>query len=726
MVLEASAMSMMAQQRQSTFLGHPVGLYFLFFTEMWERFSYYGMRALLMLYMVNHFKWTQTESASIYKWYTTLVYVTPIIGGLLADRYLGNRLAVIIGALLMAVGHFLMAFEAHSIFFAALVFLIIGNGFFKPNMSTQVGQLYPVGDERRDGAYTIFYMGINLGAFLSPLACGWLMENTRGGFHSGFALAGIGMVLGLITYLVGQPFINEVSGKVGPQEVEPLDSRPSAIGSIVGIAPFILYFAGAAMLAFGLVQALGGHYKEMAPGAISGICLLVVGWITSMVHGASRDRVLVIVVIGLFAVFFWAAFEQAGTALNLWADKTTNRFLTQPLPDATPYPTMEALPTVVPAVAGQEPVSSVFEMFMLKQNIAGEGGASSSFNPVPTAWFQSINALAIFLLAPFFAWLWLVWRISTPMKMALGIFLMGCAFFVMTAAGMAENQPCEAPLATFPATDGLRLDADGRIYVREESEKRLSGAKDPNASEEIAHAGRLIFANGKLKSTGVLPDIERDRLVAATAPVAFRAALVKARSALSEAKKSNSPLSFRLPLDESTTGFDLRYTGWNATRASYDSGSRTLTITRELADQDIKALLVAAGDPAWRTALDTIMVESSRFRVSPWWLFFCYLLATLGELCLSPVGLSMTSKLAPAKYATVLMGMWLLVSAFGNYAAGALGELYSVVPPIPYFGYTGLTLAMAALVLLVIVRKVAAMMHGADEEQPAPTGNSTP
>ena len=240
MVLEASSMSMMAQQRQSTFLGHPVGLYFLFFTEMWERFSYYGMRALLMLYMVNHFKWTQTESASIYKWYTTLVYVTPIIGGLLADRYLGNRLAVIIGALLMAVGHFLMAFEAHSIFFAALVFLIIGNGFFKPNMSTQVGQLYPVGDERRDGAYTIFYMGINLGAFLSPLACGWLMENTRGGFHSGFALAGIGMVLGLITYLVGQPFINEVSGKVGPQEVEPLDSRPSAIGSIVGIAPFIL------------------------------------------------------------------------------------------------------------------------------------------------------------------------------------------------------------------------------------------------------------------------------------------------------------------------------------------------------------------------------------------------------------------------------------------------------------------------------------------------------
>lgn len=126
-----------------TILGHPVGLYILFFTEMWERFSYYGMRALLMTYMVTYFRWSQDEASSIYKWYTSLVYVTPIIGGFLADRYLGNRWAVIIGAILMAIGHFLMAFEASSIFFAALVFLIVGNGFFKPNMTTQVGRLYP-------------------------------------------------------------------------------------------------------------------------------------------------------------------------------------------------------------------------------------------------------------------------------------------------------------------------------------------------------------------------------------------------------------------------------------------------------------------------------------------------------------------------------------------------------------------------------------------------------
>src|SRR6516164_4446570 len=148
---------------QRTFLGHPLGLYVLFFTEMWERFNYYGMRALLMLYMINYFRWSQKDASTVYKLYTSFVYVTPILGGYLADRYLGNRRAVIIGAALMAIGHFLMAFEEMPIFMGALIFLILGNGFFKPNMSTQVGRLYAANDGRRDGSYTIFYMGINLG-----------------------------------------------------------------------------------------------------------------------------------------------------------------------------------------------------------------------------------------------------------------------------------------------------------------------------------------------------------------------------------------------------------------------------------------------------------------------------------------------------------------------------------------------------------------------------------
>ena len=225
--------------KQRTFLGHPVGLYVLFFTEMWERFSYYGMRALLMLYMVNYFKWSQKDASTHYKVYTSFVYVTPILGGYLADRFLGNKRAVIIGAILMAIGHFLMAFEDYPIFLSALIFLIFGNGFFKPNMSVQVGRLYPANDGRRDGAYTIFYMGINLGALLSPVFCGWLAANTVGGYHSGFTMAGIGMLIGLCIYLFGQPLVQEIdpNQKTGvPVTVETGETAPKRAASDAVVA----------------------------------------------------------------------------------------------------------------------------------------------------------------------------------------------------------------------------------------------------------------------------------------------------------------------------------------------------------------------------------------------------------------------------------------------------------------------------------------------------------
>ena len=217
-------------RKQRNFLGHPAGLYFLFFTEMWERFSYYGMRALLVLYMVSHLiKGAQSGTShvfgfaalqhglesmfgslaiqplasQIYGIYTALVYLTPIFGGMLADRVLGQRKTVILGAILMAIGHFLMA--AESMFLLALLVLILGNGCFKPNLATQIGSLYPIGDPRRDRAYTIYYAGVNLGAFLSPLVCGTLGQVY--GWQYGFGAAGVGMVIGLALYLVGQPYL---------------------------------------------------------------------------------------------------------------------------------------------------------------------------------------------------------------------------------------------------------------------------------------------------------------------------------------------------------------------------------------------------------------------------------------------------------------------------------------------------------------------------------------
>jgi POT family proton-dependent oligopeptide transporter len=183
--------------------GHPKGLFVLFFTEMWERFSYYGMRALLVYYMVRHLMLPHSQASEIYGLYTGLVYLTPLFGGILADRVIGQRRAVIVGAVLMAIGHFMMVWE--SLFFPALAFLILGNGAFKPNISTQVGSLYAADDPRRDRAFSIFYVGINLGAFFSPLVCGTLGETY--GWHYGFGAAGVGMITGLSVYLLGSRWL---------------------------------------------------------------------------------------------------------------------------------------------------------------------------------------------------------------------------------------------------------------------------------------------------------------------------------------------------------------------------------------------------------------------------------------------------------------------------------------------------------------------------------------
>jgi proton-dependent oligopeptide transporter, POT family len=254
------------QGARADIFGHPRGLAYLFATEMWERFSYYGMRALLVLYMVKYlldpqrtanvvglapFKTmlesifgplaTQPLASQIYGFYTGLVYLTPVLGGLLADRVLGQRRTVIIGATLMAIGHFMMAFE--QLFLFALGFLILGNGAFKPNISTQVGSLYPPGDRRRDRAFSIFYVGINLGAFLAPLVCGTLGEEL--GWHYGFAAAGVGMTLGLVIYLLATPNLPKDAFAKRASLHQPLDRNAwqSIIALLLLFAPVSLFWA---------------------------------------------------------------------------------------------------------------------------------------------------------------------------------------------------------------------------------------------------------------------------------------------------------------------------------------------------------------------------------------------------------------------------------------------------------------------------------------------------
>jgi proton-dependent oligopeptide transporter, POT family len=448
--------------------GHPKGLYLLFTTEMWERMSYYGMRALLVLYMVSAsskggFGWDKTRALEIYGVYTGLVYLTPVAGGFLADRYLGQRLSVTLGGILMMLGQFVLAMPGNveALFFGGLGLLVIGNGFFKPNISTMVGGLYAPGDARRDGAFTIFYIGINVGAFLASAVCGTLGE--KFGWMYGFGSAGVGMGLGVVVFLA---LSNRLLGEVGkaPKKVS-ADTRAQAAS---------------------------------APSAA--------------LTRQEVDRIIVILVLALFVVFFWAAFEQAGGLMNLYTDAKVDRH-----------------------VLGWE---------------------------VPTTWFQAVNPVFIMLLGPVFAELWISLGRrqkdpSIPAKMALGLLLLAFGFvFMMGASKQSEAQG--------------------------------------------------------------------------------------------------------------------------------------------------KAALL--------------------------WVVAAYFFHTAGELCLSPVGLSMVTKLAPARFASLLMGVWFIANAVANYLAGLIGTYAEKLGEFELFLSITVAAAAAGVVLLALAPKLKRMMHGADEARPAaaepPTASS--
>jgi dipeptide/tripeptide permease len=754
---------------QRTFLGHPIGLYVLFFTEMWERFSYYGMRGLLMLYMVNHFRWSQKDASEIYKIYVSFVYVTPILGGYLADRLLGNRVAVIIGAVLMAIGHFLMAFEETFIFYSALVFLIFGNGFFKPNMSTQVGRLYPPGDGRRDGAYTIFYMGINLGAFLAPLVCGWMAANMQGEYHAGFTMAGFGMVVGLVIYLLGQPFIKEIdpethlktadapvlatktqdSPKPAARQLALTESEAAAAPSAIPVtnsasSGLLLILAGLCFMGGGwwLVSDfanLARIWSDLVMLPIAGTCFLLLMYVCSQVVGGVRDRVLVILALGIFVIFFWGAFEQAGNVLNIWADKNTNRFLTKEQPLEVPKLEQadeeegdDERPVKKQSLG--ERLSSIFKLKKARpdadqeEKTINKSWLDSVANPIPTAWFQSINALAIFLIAPLFAWGW-IWldkrgmQPGIPLKMTFGLLLMSASVGVMVVAAKQEDKLSTLAFSESSIPAGIRVAADRTLIhdplvVEGESNDADSTYKAAPARAEHHdgpfHAGRLKLnaARDRLELMGVLPDTERDRIIQATAPADFAQAVkrLKTDSEAFDTDEKDRPARVAIDMPTLPAGFDLKYSGIKPGYIEIKDGK--IIARQKLTDREVKALLTAAGNPEFRDAIWKLYQESIVFRVSPWWLFWSYILATLGELCLSPVGLSMVSKLAPAKYATMLMGVWMLTTSFGNFAAGRAGEAWGTVPPVTFFLYLAVVVAAASLVLYMLCRKLEQAMHG--------------
>jgi proton-dependent oligopeptide transporter, POT family len=439
-----------AVQKEPEFAGHPKGLYMLFFAEMWERFSYYGMRAILIFYLTQHWLFSDGKSNLIYGAYTSLVYITPVLGGYLADRYLGQRKAVLFGGLLLAIGHTLMAVEGTggqndptiNVFWAALAFIIVGSGFLKANISVMVGQLYNMTDVRRDGAYTIFYMGINVGAALGTILVAYLGQTLGWGF--GFGLAGIGMLLGLIVFVLGKRALNGAGEAPKPlarnleftlygiglaavaviwalvqyQDVIQALLAASGVGLllyVLGVALFKLahgsfkaagefivttYFIGNAVIAITLLLYLSGMMSDAVATPLFVVGFAVIVGITLQqsifYESHARDRMFAILFLISLNPLFWGLFEQAGGSMNLFTDRFVDR--------------------------------------------AG----------VPAGIFQSINPIYIILMAPVFAGLW-QWlgrngkEPSAPAKFGLALAQMGLANLVLVwgaeAYGIAAMTP---------------------------------------------------------------------------------------------------------------------------------------------------------------------------------------------------------------------------------------------------------------------------------------------
>lgn len=300
----------------SDVLGHPRGLLYLFFAELWERFSFYGMRALLVLYMTKHLLFSDEMSFGIYAAYMSLVYVTPLIGGMLADKILGFRKAIVLGGVLMALGHFFLTFEHPIFFYSSLALIIVGNGFFKPNISSFVGKLYTEGDSRRDSGFTIFYMGVNIGGAVAPLLCAWLAEVY--GWHYGFVLAGIGMLIGLLVFKRGlNKNVFDEHGVVPNEEVYNKKKWGLSAGKLVIVGAFLAVPIFALIVRFHQFE----HYLVWV---VSTFLIVYLTYILRQVRKPERQKLLVAVYFTALYTLFSAIFEQAGSSLTLFADRNVN------------------------------------------------------------------------------------------------------------------------------------------------------------------------------------------------------------------------------------------------------------------------------------------------------------------------------------------------------------------------------------------------------------------
>ncbi len=449
---------------------HPKGLYVLFATEMWERFNYYGMRAILVLFMTKALLFDKVLASNMYGSYTSLIFLTPLIGGFMADKYWGNKKSIITGGLLMAIGEFILFFCGNFyqsapglstfFFFSGLGFMIAGNGFFKPNISSLVGQLYPKGDRRIDAAYTIFYMGINVGGALGPILCGAVGDTGNPvDFKWAFLVGGIGMLLSVLVQKVYQDkyLITHDGIELGnqPENVPSIFKNPfiTIIGLIILSGVFIgMLYIDARVFSFIFYLLI-----------ISLILIATLIFTDKTLTTLEKKKVVVIFSVSFFVVFFWSAFEQAGASLTFFADEQTNRHLGLLIPKwiilivyggllyyfftTWKRAVINLKQHDLSLLRGAEIIIIILVAIILYSSFGlintYKINSYLDLNEIPASAFQSLNSLFVVLFAPLFAWLWLKMGKNdpaSPTKMAWGLLLLAIGFLVI-AFGVKNVQP---------------------------------------------------------------------------------------------------------------------------------------------------------------------------------------------------------------------------------------------------------------------------------------------
>ena len=473
-------------------MGHPAGLFVLFFTEMWERFSYYGMRAILVIFLTGMvagdnpgWGWDKPAALSLLGTYAMFVYLTPIVGGWLADNKIGYRLAVVIGALLMTLGHASMALETPTFLYIGITLLILGNGFFKPNMTSIISKMYEGHDEKKDGAYNIFYMGVNAGAFLGIMLCGWLGENV--GWSYGFGLAGIFMFLGMVQFYYAQPLFGDVGAKPKDEEkgiIDTLtdnldDTKEKISGKLnkfvtidyVLITVFILsaliFIVNDPLSKIGKIEVLSFDIAGMTDSLFFALLAAVLFIVILMVRipryeKVVRDRMIAFTIFCIFTIFFWAAFEQAAGSLPIYTRDFTDRVLEGNA--ASIFKIIDLIVTVVPIGIITYVLISLFKQTFSRIGFSNIVLAISfviiwalviyklyinfsvEAKEVEITWFAILNSLFIIIFAPLFTKWWdSKYNPPASVKYGLGLIIMAIGFGLLAFA--TRNVPLGAETA---------------------------------------------------------------------------------------------------------------------------------------------------------------------------------------------------------------------------------------------------------------------------------------